>query len=219
MTTSSRMVSIGTSIFFNLKRLINGKFSLGATYLRSTIAHAFQQTGVSASFETSAIYDFPTTVSLAKVMSQLVTGNKVSSDANEDRAKQLLSLVEQYTANFPYHTGTLPAPEKETVLVTGTTGSLGINVLKTLVSLDSVRRVYAFNRKGSSGASPRDRHLSASKLQGIDEALVDSPKIVYLEGDITLVNMGLADDVIRDLRSTMTSVLHLGEYPSRLLFH
>lgn len=219
MTTSSKMVSIGTSIFFTLKRLINGKFSLGAVYLRSTIAHAFQQTGIGASFETNSIYDFPTTISLAKLISQLASGNVASSDTSEDRARQLLSLVEQYTANFPCHVGTLPAPEKETVLVTGTTGSLGINVLKTLVSLDSVGRVYAFNRKGSSGATPRDRHLSASKLQGIDEALVDSPNIVYLEGDITLVNMGLADDVICDLRSTLTSVLHLGEYPSRLLFH
>lgn len=214
MTTSSRMVSIGTCISRFLERLIDSTFSLGAVYLRSTIAHALKQTGIGASFETSSIYDFPTTISLAQFISQSATGNVASSDTSEDRAKLLLSLVEQYTTNLPCHAGILSAPEKETVLVTGTTGSLGINVLKTLVSLDSVRRVYAFNRKGSSGATPRDRHLSASKLQGIDEALIDSPKIVYLEGDITLVDLGLANDVIRELRSTLTSVLHLGEYLS-----
>lgn len=189
--------------------------SLEAVYLRSTIARAFQRTGVGKAFETSPIYDFPTAASLGKFISASVTGSVVVPNTADRRARQLLSLVERYTTHFPRHTGTAPFPERETVLVTGTTGSLGINALKTLISLDSVYRVYAFNRKGSSGGKSRDRHLSAAQLQGIDESFVDSPKIVYLEGDITLVNMGLPDEVIRELRRTLTSVLHLGEYKDR----
>lgn len=125
--------------------------------------------------------------------------------------KQLLALVKRYTTCFPEHVGSFPVLEKETVLVTGTTGSLGINVLKMLVSLDSVEKVYAFNQKDSLGGKPVERHLSSVQLQGIDNACLVSPKIVYLEGDITLINLGLPGDIIQELRSTLTSLLHLGE--------
>lgn len=187
------------------------KISLEVTYLRSTIARAFRRTGIDITFEGSSIYAFPTAASLGKFISESVTGITAATENIDQRARQLVALVEQYTEHFPQHDGTDPLPEKEIILVTGTTGSLGINALKTLVSLGSVQRIYAFNRTGKSGGKPRDRHLSATRLQGIDASLLDSPKIVYLEGDITLVNLGLTDDVIQELTDTLTSVLHLGE--------
>lgn len=187
------------------------KISLEVTYLRSTIARAFRRTGIDITFEGSTIYAFPTAASLGKFISESVTGITAATENIDQRARQLVALVEQYTEHFPQHDGTDPLPEKEIILVTGTTGSLGINALKTLVSLGSVQRIYAFNRTGKSGGKPRDRHLSATRLQGIDDSLLDSPKIVYLEGDITLVNLGLTDDVIQELTDTLTSVLHLGE--------
>lgn len=179
--------------------------------MRSTIARAFRRTGVDVPFEWNSIYAFPTAASLGKFISESVTGHTVATETIDQRARQLMALVEQYAKYFPRHVGTELLPEKETVLVTGTTGSLGVNALKTLVSLDSVHRVYAFNRTAASGGKPRDRHLSATQLQGIDDSLLDSPKIVYLEGDITSVNLDLTDDVVQELRDTLTSVLHLGE--------
>lgn len=184
------------------------------TYLRSTIARAFRRTGIDITFEASSIYTFPTATSLGKFISESFTGTTAPTENIDERARQLMTLVEQYTAHFPQHVGIDPLPKKEIILVTGTTGSLGINALKTLVSLDSVQRVYAFNRTGASGGKPRDRHLSAARLQCIDDSLLDSPKIVNLEGDITLVNLGLTDDVIQELRDTLTSVLHFGEHHS-----
>lgn len=186
--------------------------SLGVVYLRSTIARALQRSGIKVTFEASFVYDYPTAASLGKLISETVTGNRTNTETPDRRARQLESLLERYTAHFPQHFGTLPMPEKETVLVTGTTGSLGVNVLRTLVSLESVQRVYAFNRKGPTGSSPRDRHTSATRLQGIDDSLLDSPKIVYLEGDISLANIGLPESMIQELRRDLTSVLHLGEH-------
>lgn len=186
--------------------------SLGVVYLRSTIARALQRSGIKVTFEASFVYDYPTAASLGKLISETVTGNRTITETPDRRARQLASLLERYTAHFPQHFGTLPMPEKETVLVTGTTGSLGINVLKTLVSLESVQRVYAFNRKGPTGSNPRDRHTSAARLQGIDDSLLDSPKIVYLEGHISLANIGLPENVVQELRRDLTSVLHLGEH-------
>lgn len=186
--------------------------SLGVVYLRSTIARALQRSGIKITFEASFVYDYPTAASLGKFISETVSGNRTFAETPDRRARQLASLLERYTAHFPQHFGTLPMPEKETVLVTGTTGSLGINVLKTLVSLESVQRVYAFNRKGPSGLNPRDRHTSATRRQGIDDSLLDSPKIVYLEGDVSFVNVGLPESVIQELKRDLTSILHLGEH-------
>lgn len=199
----------------SLGALMTRNTSLEAMYLRRTVARAIHRTNVNVSFETSSIYNFPTVASLGKSVSELVNGNIAAPKNIKERARQLSTLVQRYTAQFPNHVGTLPLPGKEVVLVTGTTGSLGINVLNNLISLDAVQKVYVFNRNSHSGGHSRDRHIQATRLQGLDESLMDSPKIVFFEGDITLVNMGLPEDVIRELRSTLTSILHLGEHRNK----
>lgn len=133
-----------------------------------------------------------------------------TSELADSRAQELIALVDRFSAQFPSHTGSLPIPGKETILVTGTTGSLGINVLKTLISLDSVQRIYAYNRGGSFGETSRDRHAKAARLQGIPLSVVDSPKIVYVEGDVSVENLGLPDNIIDEVKKTVTSILHLG---------
>lgn len=208
-----RMVSTGMSrIERSLSALVTRNTSLEAMYLRRTVARAIHRTDANVSFETSSIYDFPTAVSLGKFVSELVNGNIAAPKNIEQRARQLSTLVQRYTAQFPKHVGTLPLPGNEVVLVTGTTGSLGINVLNNLVSLDAVQKVYVYNRKSHLGGNSRDRHIQAARLQGLDESLMGSPKIVFLEGNITLVNMGLPEDVIWELKNTLTSILHLGEH-------
>ncbi|KIY43717.1 acetyl-CoA synthetase-like protein [Fistulina hepatica ATCC 64428] len=85
----------------------------------------------------------------------------------------LLTFVGRRTAHFP----------KETVLVTGTTGSLGTALLAQLVALDSVGKVYAFNRPSS--RKTVDRQRQSLKLRGYDEDIATSPKVTYVDGSLT----------------------------------
>ncbi|KAJ7855599.1 hypothetical protein B0H14DRAFT_3645801 [Mycena olivaceomarginata] len=78
------------------------------------------------------------------------------------------------------------------VLLTGSTGGLGSHILDLLLSLPSVERVYAFNRRGRIAVS--ERQSEAFVDRDLDLQLLSSDKLVYLEGDA--------------LRDTITVIIH-----------
>ena len=46
--------------------------------------------------------------------------------------------------------------------------------------------------------------------RGLDSSIVDSSKITLLEGDPALPSFGLGDDVLLELKSSITHILHIG---------
>ena len=87
-----------------------------------------------------------------------------------------------------------PTPgSPEVVLVTGTTGTLGSNLLAQLLQNDEVKTVYAFNRHATNGNTSQTRHKDAFIRQGLSLPLLASSKLVSLEGDLTKENFGLSD--------------------------
>ena len=128
------------------------------TYLRRLFSGALQEAGFTVPFEARRVYDNPTAASLGDYIFQLISGqvSQNESPAVAVRAEEMSSLVATYTKQFPSHEGSSPVPDGEVVLVTGSTGSLGAHVLKALVSLDSIRHVYALNRKGGKEGNCRN---------------------------------------------------------------
>ena len=214
MTTFSSKASIGSVAHLStINGFINVWFSLHVLYIRNVLHRIVKRSNPNISIEAATIYEHPTARSLGTLISTAAAGNlpTFSTDSTDRRAEELTRLVDLFTTEFRVHKGTLPQPEKETLLVTGTTGSLGINVMKTLISLDSVQRIYALNRRSSPGKNARDRHVTAANLQGIDVSIVDSTKVIYLEVEMGATNMGLSDAVIEAMRGCVTSVIHLGK--------
>lgn len=103
-------------------------------------------------------------------------------------------LVEKYSANLPIHDPSLLNPAKDTVLLTGSTGALGAELLAKLVISPDIERVYAVNRGGVVGT--KERQLSVMVERGLNESLVDSPKVVFAEMDITKDGLGLRGDLL-----------------------
>jgi len=123
-------------------------------------------------------------------------------------ADDVLEMVAQYSKEFTPHTGTDPLPSHDVVLVTGTTGTIGSNVLAQLVADPKVEKVYGFNRENSTPLDTRQR--IALKERGLDPSVVDSPKVVLLEGNVSQQKLGLPDDLYEELRTSITHVIHIG---------
>lgn len=94
--------------------------------------------------------------------------------------------------------GAHPSP---VVLLTGSTGGLGSYMLASMVENPAVVRIFTYNRPGRHGADIQSRHREMFEDRGLDMALLDSEKIVYLEGDAAAPRLGLPDDVYEEVRT------------------
>ena len=126
----------------------------------------------------------------------------------------VLEMMAQYSKEFTPHTGTDPLPLHDVVLVTGTTGTIGSNVLAQLVTDPKVGKVYALNRESSTSSDARQR--IALRNRGLDPSVVDSPKVVLLEGTVSQPKLGLADELYEGLRTSVTHVIHIGRFRDSL---
>jgi len=124
------------------------------------------------------------------------------------------AMLEKYNRNFSSLStytrgpGTIPWTPTEVVLVTGTTGSLGCHLLETLYSCCEVDRVYAFNRSAKHGACLYDRQKVALVERGIDSHILDTGKIVLVEGDLTKPLFGLSDQAFNEIHQSVTHIIH-----------
>ena len=125
----------------------------------------------------------------------------------------VLEMMAQYSKEFAPHTGTDPLPSHDIVLITGTTGTIGSNVLAQLVVDSKVGKVYCFNRQGSTPLDARQR--IALRDRGLDPSVVDSPKVVLLEGTISQPKLGLVDNLYEEVRTSITHVIHIGRFCDR----
>ena len=123
----------------------------------------------------------------------------------------MTDLVENYTKDFPAHEpvdGVVP--QGYAVLITGTTGAIGSNTLAELHESPNVTRIVVLARKSTAPISVRQKE--ALENRGLNSSIVDSPKITLLEGDPALPGLGLGDDVLFELKSSITHILHIGTW-------
>ncbi|PCH44811.1 NAD(P)-binding protein [Wolfiporia cocos MD-104 SS10] len=125
----------------------------------------------------------------------------------------MYEMAAKYSNGFPHHrTDKLVAPidstNRDVVLVTGTTGSLGCHLLEAIVFSPNITRVYAFNRRARDGTVLHARQAVALEERGIDSRILDLPKTVLLEGDLTKVNWGLSDDIFHEVQHSVTHIIH-----------
>ena len=122
----------------------------------------------------------------------------------------VLEMMAQYSKEFAPHAGSDPLPPHDVVLVTGTTGTIGSNVLAQLVADPNIGKVYALNREASIPSGTRQR--IALRDRGLDPSVVDSPKVALLEGTVSQPKLGLADGLYEELRTSITHVIHIGRF-------
>jgi thioester reductase-like protein len=96
---------------------------------------------------------------------------------------------------------------RRVVLLTGSTGGLGSYLLASLLSHEDVAVVYAFNRPSKS-STIEQRQRAAFEDRGFDTAVLDSEKLVYIEGDAARPNLSLDDRTYGEIRDSVTMIIH-----------
>ncbi|KAI3319915.1 acetyl-CoA synthetase-like protein [Xylariaceae sp. AK1471] len=117
----------------------------------------------------------------------------------EDPAKSTFQLAEDIIAKY---TRDLPQ-DGESVIVTGTTGSLGTYLLDTLVKNPTVKRVYCFNRSGDA----EERQRAAFKTKGLTE-IWPAKKVQFLTADLSKPDFGLGQGKYDVLLKGVTKIIH-----------
>ncbi|EXL40688.1 hypothetical protein FOCG_16840 [Fusarium oxysporum f. sp. radicis-lycopersici 26381] len=184
-------------------------FSVGVDSLQvmtatNLLRGALHRSGIETSTITPrVIYRNPTAKVLAEYIQSLRDG--VSDDDEETHEiNQIKKQVSKYTKNLPApRTGKqAPLDDGQTVIVTGTTGSLGAYMLDQLCCLESVKKVIALNRSEDGGLS---RQPSINEFRGLT---TDFSKVEFLHADLSLPDLGLGQSTYDSLLADADRVIH-----------
>lgn len=178
-------------------------FSLQATVIRNSIVNAlssdkFTTSSITANF----VYESPSIAQLAIATYAIVDPSSFSAaDKIAQKVAEIDGYIEKYSANFPVHTPSAPAPaaNAEVIVMTGSTGALGTTLLAQLVANPAVAKVYALNRKGA-GKTLKQRQVASLVDRGYDASVASSSKVVLVETDAKLGPLGLSPAVYDEVR-------------------
>ncbi|KAJ7052189.1 acetyl-CoA synthetase-like protein [Mycena amicta] len=160
------------------------------------------------------VYSYPEVGSMARALERLVNDAGMGNSASQDvpaKVAVLEAMISKHSSPLPVGKS-FPAPDlsaeqgKAVVLLTGSTGSLGSHLLEMLLKSPEVEIVYAFNRTGTVPVARRQR--GTFDQHGLDTALLDSPKLVYLEGDTSKKNLGLTEAAESAILEKLTVIIH-----------
>ncbi|KAH8110855.1 acetyl-CoA synthetase-like protein [Phellopilus nigrolimitatus] len=167
----------------------HGLDSLQATWIRNTALRVLRESHVVVARKLSAtfVYDYPTIARLATYLSSSVSGTAVdpAGDATA-KSRELEALVSKYTTDFPtFVVGkeSRDGGDGDIVLLTGSTGSIGSNILAKLIESKAVKRIYAMSRPSADNVSVKERHSKAFKRESLDSRLLEDARVRFLEGD------------------------------------
>ncbi|KAJ6568449.1 putative nonribosomal peptide synthetase [Mycena sp. CBHHK59/15] len=188
--------------------------SLSATFLRLRILGAIRSSKetrvqkLGGNITQNLVYSYPTIFQLSDFLDGLITSG-TSGDTGVDAKELIEAMVIKHTLGLvrpiasPSNTGN-PA----VVLLTGSTGSLGSQILASLLSNNRVVKVYAFNRPSSSSSALAQRHSNVFKERGLDTALLGSSKLILVEGQTDQTDLGLKSDLYNEMRDSVTLIIH-----------
>ena len=187
-------------------------FSLTATILRRRISGALQSLKTSEgapaikAINQNTLYTCPTVDLLTGFLVDVVShphGSRFETNPVvliEEMIKKY-SFPKQLDASSSTTTvgGELEMADRNiVVLLTGSTGQLGSQVLENLLLNSAIYRVYTFNRPSSS-KSQLERHLDRFRDKGLDLSVLQSNKWTPLEGDLAKKDLGLLEGVYKEV--------------------
>ncbi|KAK9465447.1 hypothetical protein V1512DRAFT_48948 [Lipomyces arxii] len=180
-----------------------GVDSLQAIRVWSMLKRTLDLGGNGASLSQNVVFEQPNCKALAAHLHSLRTGEDVQQD---DDIEIMHELYARYSFFKPHVAGSI-TPKGETLIITGTTGSLGAHILAQSLPLAHVTKIYCLVRASNpEEAYARVLESLSSRMLEFDSSLLS--KICALPGDFSLPTLGLPDSVIDELMNTLTTVIH-----------
>jgi thioester reductase-like protein len=149
-----------------------------------------------------SIYAHPSINSLA---SYLQSGDQMKSDKTPTmRQAAMEAIVRSCTREFylPIQSPTLWTVERAyTVILTGSTGSLGNYLLQELIAAPAVSRIFCFDRSEDAAA----RQQRAFIARGAE---ANFKKVTFLQTDLSQENFGIPQDTFATLLKCVNIIIH-----------
>ena len=152
------------------------------------------------------IYQYPTLEALAEHVLALMQGHApLAESALAARVKQIEDMISKYSFAGPETPALVDSDatyvaRAPVIILTGSTGHLGAEILQGLLRDPRVERVYALNRASApGGCTIQERHASRFCDQGLDVRLLRSAKLVYVQTNDTALRLGLADELYEEV--------------------
>lgn len=194
------MVAIGMRAFNYVSfMLIDLNDSLQATWIRNTILRALREhsPALAKRLNMNIVYQAPTISALTEAGLHAVHNDGTSATASS--VEGLIRIADQYSSELPARSTDLRSREsnKDVVLITGTTGGFGCDVLEHLLRDERVEKVYAFNRPGSQAL---ERQLARFRERSLDESLLFTTKFRMVEAALDVPGFGIEPQLLDQVR-------------------
>ena len=181
-----------------------GLDSLGATILRHRIVGALQaseNTRAGQLVTQSTIYENSSISKLTGFIIGAVT-NSDRLSSTTSKVDEIENMIKKYSS--PRSTSTSTVIENQTtqlaVLITGTTGNLGAQLVDAFLRDARIAKVYTLNRPSSGEKDIKTRHEERFMDKGLDVSLLSDDRLVFLEGDASSgAKLGLTDDIYQEV--------------------
>ncbi|KAJ5897984.1 hypothetical protein N7504_008272 [Penicillium tannophilum] len=151
------------------------------------------------------IYAHSTVDRLAEMMMSGLKGEQAAT-TKVSRADKLANLISKYTSDLPTRSvKSSQSAGPSTVILTGSTGSLGTYLLQSLINQENVNKVYCFNRTKDAAA----RQVESFQSKGLPaSSLFDSNKVEFLHVSFGESQFGLASDKYQLLLDEVDLIIH-----------
>ncbi|TGO38920.1 hypothetical protein BHYA_0064g00160 [Botrytis hyacinthi] len=180
--------------------------SVQATRIRSHLNLAFFRG--SKPFPWNLVYQCGSVTALAEYIKASQNGSITENE--KDEAHQMNSMVEHFSKSFKDETESCNAPDKEAIIVTGVTGTLGMNIVELLqymtTSHEALRIVCFVRAKNDEQARERVEWTLQSHYPENLEFTAQNIECRAVKLD--QVELGLSRDVLEDLRQNATTIIH-----------
>ncbi|OAA55119.1 Male sterility, NAD-binding protein [Cordyceps fumosorosea ARSEF 2679] len=183
---------------------LQGIDSLQVINLAKRITAGLRVSGVAEDVAVLAprdVYAQSTVTKLTNLLFGRIHGTQ--SNGVQSQAEILQALVDKYSAGLAKRSDRPPAKSTgKTVLLTGSTGSLGSYFLHFLIHDPDVAKIVCLNRSEGGG---RAKQLSAQRQRGLS---TEFEKVVFLHADLSRSDLALEKDHLLELERSVDCIIH-----------
>ncbi|THV08176.1 acetyl-CoA synthetase-like protein [Dendrothele bispora CBS 962.96] len=199
-----------------------GGDSLQATWIRNSIMRALRD-GAKIDTRGSAsnfVYEYPAIETLSAFVASVVgngsfdaaVGQQESDAQVKTVVRGMNRMVEKYSKDFIVANSTLrndsmTGKTRKVVLMTGSTGGVGVHILDRLLEDSAVEKVYTLVRRGKDNKDVKTKQKEAFVERGVDPGLVENSKLVLLEAHLSEERFGLEENVFEGMKEELTHII------------
>lgn len=163
----------------------------------------------SGDINTRLVYANPTISKLVAALKAMSTSNGTSDEtlSTKSREQKMKDTLDEYIKQLPAPSENVKKASRRngplTVILTGSTGSLGSYLLHTLLSKHSVSKIYCLNRRPDSGEQQAKTNASYGLASKWDN------RVEFLHADLSKPNLGLSDHDYTRLKNEVSVIIRM----------